>query len=64
MATVRTMTRKSPEQIAAERKPIATVVREVVFARQRKLFDGLPLVEKSQSELIEEALKINKSFRI
>lgn len=64
MATVRTLTRKSPEQIAAERRPIAVVVREVIFARQRKLFDGLPLVEKCQSELIEEALKINKSFRI
>jgi len=64
MATIRALTKKSPEQIAAERRPIATVIKEVVFARQRKLFDGLPLVEKSQSELIEEALIINKSFRI
>jgi len=48
MARVRTLTRKSPEQIAAERRPIATVVREVVFARQRKLFDGLPMVNKTK----------------
>lgn len=54
MATVRTL-KKLPTQV---------IVNRCVFARQRKLFDGLPMVEKSKSELIEEALKINKSFRI
>lgn len=48
MAIVRTLNRKTPEQIAAERRPIAVVMREVIFARQRKLFEGLPLVEKTK----------------